>query len=239
MRTVTGLSHQPFAIAADATASALEPEALVSPAPRSQTSAVTSCGPSTRTSWTLVRSGKRPAVSSRGPSRSSSARSDVGAHDRVRVADRDRRQLDVLAVELHRLDLADLGLPDAPSRSSRPRAVAPGSCGRPHADRHSLARPTRSSEPARRDPAAVAGELRHASRPGSRSRSRLLRRRLRSPRGRRRSRCRSGRRRAGRELGVERTVELGPLDEQIAVTERVPFPEPHPPPLPPVDPRRS
>ncbi len=39
MLTVTGLSHQPFAIAAVAEAAALEPEALVSPAPRSQSSA--------------------------------------------------------------------------------------------------------------------------------------------------------------------------------------------------------
>ena len=41
------------------------------------------------------------------------------------------------------------------------------------------------------------------------------------------------------ELGVERPAELVPLDEQVAVTERVPLRESHPPPLPPVDPRRS
>ena len=64
MCTVTGLSHQPLTIAADATATALDPDALVSPAPRSQTATVTSCGPSTRTSWTFVRSGKRPFTSS-------------------------------------------------------------------------------------------------------------------------------------------------------------------------------
>ena len=75
IRTVTGVSHQPFTIAAHATATALEPEALVSPAPRSQTATVTSCGPSTRTSWTFVRSGKRSFVSSCGPRRSSSSRS--------------------------------------------------------------------------------------------------------------------------------------------------------------------
>ena len=59
MRTVTGLSHQPFVTAAAAAATALDPEALVSPAPRSHTSTVSSLLPSTPTSWTFVRSGKR------------------------------------------------------------------------------------------------------------------------------------------------------------------------------------
>ena len=113
MRTVTGLSHQPFATAAAAAATALEPEALVSPAPRSQTSTVSSFGPSTRTSWTFVRSGKRSFVSISGPSRSSSSRLGVAPHDRVRVADRHRGQLDPLAVELDRLGLPHLDLPDA------------------------------------------------------------------------------------------------------------------------------
>ena len=42
-----------------AAASELVPDDSVSPAPRSQTPTVRSCGPSTRTSCTLVRSGKR------------------------------------------------------------------------------------------------------------------------------------------------------------------------------------
>src|SRR5215204_6497825 len=63
--TVTGLWHQPRATATPA----------VSPAPRSQTPTVMSPGPSTRTSWTFVRSGNRSWFSMSGPSRSKSSRS--------------------------------------------------------------------------------------------------------------------------------------------------------------------
>src|SRR5947208_6804535 len=57
--TVTGLSHQPLATAAALAATALVPEESVSPAPRSQTPTVMSFLPSTCTSCTFVRSGKR------------------------------------------------------------------------------------------------------------------------------------------------------------------------------------
>ena len=40
-------------------------------------------------------------------------------------------------------------------------------------------------------------------------------------------------------LGVERLTGFPPLDEQVAVTERVPLRESHPPPLPPAGRRRS
>src|SRR6185437_3038277 len=73
--TVTGLSHHPFATAAALAATALVPEESVSPAPRSQTPTVMSWSPSTRTSWTFVRSAKRSWCSTSGPSRISSARS--------------------------------------------------------------------------------------------------------------------------------------------------------------------
>src|SRR5438105_1197645 len=73
--TVTGLSHQPRATATAAAATELVPDESVSPAPRSQTPTVSSCGPSTRTSWTLMRSGKRSWFSTSGPSRRSSSRS--------------------------------------------------------------------------------------------------------------------------------------------------------------------
>ena len=73
--TVTGLSHQPLATQAALAATALVPDESVSPAPRSQTPTVMSCSPSTRTSWTFVRSGKRSWFSTSGPRRSSSARS--------------------------------------------------------------------------------------------------------------------------------------------------------------------
>src|SRR5215213_497905 len=75
MCTVTGLSTQRFATASAASATALVPDAEVSPAPRSQTLTVSACGPSTRTSCTFVRSGKRWCVSSAGPSCRSVSRS--------------------------------------------------------------------------------------------------------------------------------------------------------------------
>ena len=112
MRTVTGLSHQPFDDRRAATATALEPEALVSPAPRSQTATVTSCGASTRDELdvrpvreALVRLEQRAEAEQL---LASGSRAD----DRVRVADRDRGQLDPLAGELDRLDLAHRDVAD-------------------------------------------------------------------------------------------------------------------------------
>ena len=54
----TGLSLQPRATAAAATAAADEPDAAVSPAPRSHTSTDTTSRGSGRASWTFVRAGK-------------------------------------------------------------------------------------------------------------------------------------------------------------------------------------
>src|SRR5205823_10527537 len=52
----------PSPCVAAATATALVPDDSVSPAPRSQTRAVTRPGPSTRTTWTFVRFGNRGCV---------------------------------------------------------------------------------------------------------------------------------------------------------------------------------
>ena len=59
----------PSPVQAAATATALVPDEAVSPAPRSQTRAVTSPGPSIRATWTFVRSGNLGCVSSSGPIR--------------------------------------------------------------------------------------------------------------------------------------------------------------------------
>ena len=194
MRTVTGLSHQPFATAAAAAATALEPEALVSPAPRSQTSTDSWFGPSTRTSWTFVRSGKRSWCSISGPSRSRSSRLASSRTTACGFPTRDRGELDLLLAELDCLGLPHLDLTD-PHRdraivADRGRVGAAGD-----ADRH-LWRRRPCAQPGRRDPAPVAGELRDRAVGvpdhdlGLRVRSR------RPPRRRRPSRCRSGRRRA-------------------------------------------
>src|ERR1700745_3696909 len=65
-------STSPSPCVAAATATALEPDAVVSPTPRSHTRALTSPGPSMRATCTFVRSGKRGCVSNRGPMRGSS-----------------------------------------------------------------------------------------------------------------------------------------------------------------------
>ncbi len=63
----------PSPCVAAATATALEPDAVVSPTPRSQTRAVTSPGASTRATCTFVRCGKRGCVSRSGPTTGRSA----------------------------------------------------------------------------------------------------------------------------------------------------------------------
>ena len=167
MCTVTGLSPQPFAIAAAATATALEPEAEVSPAPRSQTRTVTSCGPSTRTSCTFVRSGKRSCVSIAGPRRSSSsrlglrrARRRAGCRPRPASARRARRR------------------PRAsPSRPPRPAPTAhrdvPSSSMRAGTSRSRrdayVGAPAALGEPSGRDPRCRCPRTPPWSRPGSRS----------------------------------------------------------------------
>ena len=85
-------STSPSPCVAAATATALVPDAVVSPTPRSQTRAVTSPGPSTRTTWTFVRFGKARMRLEQRADLADPCR--VADHDRVRVADGDRRQLD-------------------------------------------------------------------------------------------------------------------------------------------------
>ena len=91
MCTVTGLSHQPPATAAAATATADEPDAGVSPAPRSQTSARISCA-ALRMRELDVRALREPRMGlDRGAEPEQDlARRLLAAHDGMRVADRDR-----------------------------------------------------------------------------------------------------------------------------------------------------
>ena len=141
----------PSPCVAAATATALDPDAVVSPTPRSQTRAVTSPGRSTRATCTFVRSGKRGCVSSRGPSSSDLAR--VAHHDGVRVADRDRDQLD--AVD-------DLRRPDLHPAQLR---LVETVLGAPHHDASWVRRarappPSRAAhQPGGGDPRPVAGHL--------------------------------------------------------------------------------
>ena len=170
MRTVTGLSHQPFATAAALAATALVPEALVSPAPRSQTPTVSSCSPSTRTSWTFVRSRKRSWCSTSGPSRSSSPRSGsrrttaCGLPTETAVSSTCSLPTSIVSVS----PTSTLADPLSTSPSSR-------IVGRPQRaadDDPHLVAPPRRAQPARRDAACRCRTTRRPSRPGSRSRSR-------------------------------------------------------------------
>ena len=228
--TVTGLSHQPLATQAALAATALVPEESVSPAPRSQTPTVMSCSPSTRTSWTLVRSGKRSWFSTSGPSRSSSARSGWRADDRVRVADRDRCQLDLLAADVDRLRLADLD----GAHLLLDLALAAHRCAdhaRADDDPH-LVRAAATGEPAGGDPRAVARQLGdRAVRVPDHDLGRVAVRGddLEDPV------------RADAEvvvadplhpLGRQRDRQLGALDEQVVVAEAMPLRELHPATLP-------
>ena len=65
--TVTGLFANPSRTAALAAAQEEDPEAWVSPAPRSQIRMESSLGPVGTASWTLVRFGKREWFSNAGP----------------------------------------------------------------------------------------------------------------------------------------------------------------------------
>ena len=119
-----------------------------------------SCAPgSGRSSRSAARAGAAPPASS------------VRANDRVRVADRDRGQLDALAVDLDRLDLADLDVADGHRDRPVVREPSRGTL-RPPAEIVTRSAPARRSEPGRRDPAAVARRTPPRSRRGSRSRSR-------------------------------------------------------------------
>ena len=156
MRTVTGLSHQPFATAAAAAATALEPDALVSPAPRSQTSTVSSFGPSTRRAGRSSARGTLVALDLRAePEQIVATRGEPD--DRVRVAHRHRGQLDPLTAELDRLGLPHFDVADA-HRDGAVVADRRGIGAAGDADRH-LRRPGARAQPGGGDPAAVAREL--------------------------------------------------------------------------------
>ena len=101
---MTGLSHQPRSTATAAAATDDEPEALVSPAPRSQTSTVRSCR-AVDANELDVRPLREPGVrlDQRAEPQQVVPRRIVEADHRVRIADRCRRQLD----PVHRLDGAD------------------------------------------------------------------------------------------------------------------------------------
>ena len=155
--TVTGLSHQPCATAAAAAATALEPDDDVSPAPRSQTDTRRVCGPSTSTSWTLVRSGKRGWRSRSGPRR---RRSSAIVRSRTTACG--------FPTET---GVTSSRSPATSSVSGAPTSTSPSSCStspssrmcarhRARADVHLHVRPARAlREPGGRDPRAVARHL--------------------------------------------------------------------------------
>ena len=124
--TATGLSHQPFATATAAAATALEPDAGVSPAPRSQTPTtdlvpVQHARPAAR--W--CGSGKRDVrLEERTRSVRHRTRRSVAADDRVRVADVNRHEGDGLDVEVELLGLRR-PRPAPPRARPGPRASAP------------------------------------------------------------------------------------------------------------------
>ncbi len=109
----------PSPCVAAATATALVPDAAVSPTPRSQTRAVTSPRRSTRATCTFVRSGKRGCASSRGPSSPIWLGSPLTTA--CGIADRDRDQLD----RRRRAPAARPPPGPAPTRRDRPRFAAP------------------------------------------------------------------------------------------------------------------
>ena len=123
-----------------ATATALVPDALVSPTPRSHTRAVTRPGPSTRTTCTFVRFGNRGCVSSSGPIRGRSSGSptttacglptSTGDHARGRRPRSCRRTLHVAQLLL---DLA-VRRPARDDLARRRRARASVSAAEPRGD---------------------------------------------------------------------------------------------------------
>ena len=240
MCTVTGLSHQPRSRPRrPRRRRRSSPEALVSPAPRSQTSTVSSCA---------RRRGRAGRSCARGTARAPRS-AGRGAAARRASARRARMTACGLptetavsstrsSLELDRLDLPHLDVADV----HRDRSVVADGC---RVRRARQSRSSRRSAPVAAasqrggDPAAVAGHLRHGAVgvPDHDLGLRVLA--PRRPRARRRSRSRSGRRRAGARARRRAARPTRPLDEQVAVTERVPLREPHPPPLPRAGPRRS
>ncbi len=216
---MTGLSHQPFATAAAAAATELEPDAVVSPAPRSQIPMRSSCGPTTRTNWTLVRSGKRSWFSTSGPS---SAISASAKSRRITACGFPTET----GVKVRRS-------PPTSSSSGGPTSTAPTSSATIVPSTRAVATrvPKRSvmsgpallGEPRGGDPRTVPGELRlgavrvpdlHVGLSPVRVDD------LDDPVG-------VGAQPLNRRH-VERPVELRPLEHEVGVTERVPFGGSHP-----------
>ena len=132
--TMTGLSHQPRATATAATATDDDPDAVVSPAPRSHTRR-SDLVASRRgaTSWTFVRSGKRGCVSISGPSRSRSLARRRVAAGRRHVGCRPTAVVNSTASRRRRSSRA---------RRRRPR---PCPCSTSSAVEHPRARPSRAA----------------------------------------------------------------------------------------------
>ncbi len=188
--TVTGLVHQPCRTAAPATATALVPEESVSPAPRSQTRDPHVVRPVDANQLDVRAKGEALVVLDQRAQAEELVALRLAADDCMRVADRDRDELDGLVADVDRLRLPHLDRADVhldllavahrgddlarPDGNPRPRRSRCG--GRASAQR--------SAFRCRR--------ARRSSRPGSRSRPRRGRRSQPSPR-----RCRPSRRRSG------------------------------------------
>ena len=102
--TLTGLWARPCATAATATAHEPDPEARVSPAPRSQILILTSCSPRANPNSTFVRSGKTASSSMGGPTVGEVQRLHRGLalqeRHRVRVAHRDVQKVEATDLDL-------------------------------------------------------------------------------------------------------------------------------------------
>ena len=167
--TRTGLSHQPRVTAAAPTATADDPEALVSPAPRSHTSTRITL-PRVEARQLHVRPPGEPRVhlERRADSKEVVPREHVATHDRMRVADVDRNERHRSPAQVERLvlphrRLSDL-LPDEPPGNGGTDAPDPPSPPRlPRGLRRGGATPPRSGF---RFPTSP-----RSSRRGSRSRS--------------------------------------------------------------------
>ena len=228
--------HQPCVTAAAAAAAALDPDASVSPCPAlpdDDAEVARRVGPHELD----VRALREALVALdkwAEPQQLIALR--LAPEDGVRVADRDRRELEALAADLDRLGRADLGEPEidldlvsADTGGDEPLAQAHAGEGDPAPPR----------EPECGDPRPVARDL--GARPvrvpdddvglGSPDvrdledavRADPVVRVAETP----------------HLVGHERGREISPLDEQVRVTERVPLRESHRPPRPGVGRRRS
>ena len=222
--------HQPAATAAAATATADEPDAA-SPPPRAPTPAPAPRGRSrgARAGRSCARGSARGSRSAARGAASTSRGGLLAAHDRMRVSDRDRRQLDGVPVHVDRLRRADLDRADVRLDVDRRRACAL----RPRAGRRGRPRPSPrngSRASALRSACRFPTSL-PSSRPGSRSRpqprSLVATSTTSSTPSAPIPRSTSQRRRT--RSGVS-AAGVGALDDEVAVTERVPLRESHRPP---------